>query len=222
MVVALQTYLRSIIDKECMPTMGKVIKMSNEKKDMSMDDNTWGSNVLKVQTFLKEYKTILAGNEEAQESVGIIKSQIKRGAKHPNRRKKFWHAIRVEGGDLEELFEEGEVVWPIKKGKQSSLPAEVQASLTQISSAAHNAYVEFWNNNPIVQATSIVSDRNKELGGSTYLTAEAYADARVLAIKQRFTKHFTNNRWNGEYNVDGMTITPPTPTTTEGESTDGN
>ncbi len=193
--------------------------MSSEKKDMSMDDNTWEANVLKVQTFLKEYRTVLAGNEEAQESVGIIKSQIKRGAKHPNRRKKFWHAIRVEGGDLEDLFEEGEVVWPIKKGKQSSLPVNVQASLAQISSAAHEAYVNFWNDNAIVQATSIVSDRNKELGGSSYTTAEAYADARVLAIKQRFTKHYTNNqRWNGEFNLEGMNISPPT--TEEAESDD--
>jgi hypothetical protein len=185
--------------------------MSNENvKDMSMNDNTWEANVSKVQSFLKEFKTVLAGNEEAQESVNIIKSQIRRGAKHPNRRKKFWHAIRIEGGDLEDLFEEGEVVWPVQKGKQSSLPANVQASLALISAEAHLAYVNFWNDNAIVQSTSIVSDRNKELGGSSYTTAEDYADARVLAIKQRFTKHYTNGqRWNGEFNVEGFGIAPP-------------
>ena len=194
--------------------------MSNEK-DMSMNDNTWGANIAKVQAFLKEYKTVLAGNEEAQESVNIIKSQIKRGAKHPNRRKKFWHAIRVEGGDLEDLFEEGEVNWPVQKGKQSSLPANVQASLALISVEAHTAYVNFWNDNAIVQSTSIVSDRNKELGGSSYNNAEDYADARVLAIKQRFTKHYTNNqRWNGEFNVEGFNISPPIVEATSDESTD--
>ena len=194
--------------------------MSNEK-DMSMNDNTWEANIAKVQAFLKEYKTVLAGNEEAQESVNIIKSQIKRGAKHPNRRKKFWHAIRVEGGDLEDLFEEGAVKWPVQKGKQSSLPANVQASLALISTEAHTAYVNFWNDNAIVQSTSIVSDRNKELGGSSYTTAEDYADARVLAIKQRFTKHYTNEqRWDGEYNVEGFNISPPTVEATSDESTD--
>tara|TARA_R110000824_G_scaffold64572_2_gene168664 strand:- start:6190 stop:6780 length:591 start_codon:yes stop_codon:yes gene_type:complete len=186
--------------------------MSNENvKDMSMNDNTWEANIAKVQAFLKEYKTVLAGNEEAQESVNIIKSQIKRGAKHPNRRKKFWHAIRVEGGDLEDLFEEEQIKWPVQKGKQSSLPANVQESLSQITVAAHEAYVNFWNDNAIVQSTSIVSDRNKELGGSSYTTAEDYADARVLAIKQRFTKHYTNNqRWNGEFNIEDFNIAPPT------------
>ena len=197
--------------------------MSNENvKDMSMKDNVWEANIAKVQGFLKEFKTELAGNEEAQESVGIIKSQIKRGNKHPNRRKKFWHAIRVEGGDLEDLFEEGEIKWPVQKGKQSSLPANVQASLAQISEVAHEAYVTFWNDNPIVQSTSIVSDRNKELGGSSYATAEEYADARVLAIKQRFTKHYTNQqRWDGEYNVEGFNIAPPPTNEAESdESTD--
>jgi len=194
--------------------------MSNEK-DMSMNDNTWEANIVKVQAFLKEYKTVLAGNEEAQESVNIIKSQIKRGAKHPNRRKKFWHAIRVEGGDLEDLFEEEQIKWPVQKGKQSSLPANVQASLAQISVEAHEAYVNFWNDNAIVQSTSIVSDRNKELGGSSYTNAEDYADARVLAIKQRFTKHYTNEqRWNGEFNVEDFNIAPPT--IVEAESDDTN
>jgi len=194
--------------------------MSNEK-DMSMNDNTWEANIAKVQAFLKEYKTVLAGNEEAQESVNIIKSQIKRGAKHPNRRKKFWHAIRVEGGDLEDLFEEEQIKWPVQKGKQSSLPANVQASLAQISVEAHEAYVNFWNDNAIVQSTSIVSDRNKELGGSSYTNAEDYADARVLAIKQRFTKHYTNEqRWNGEFNVEDFNIAPPT--IVEAESDDTN
>ena len=211
MVVALLTHPIGINDRNTLPQWGG-IKMSNENvKDMSMNDNTWEANVSKVQTFLKECKTVLAGNEEAQESVNIIKSQIRRGSKHPNRRKKFWHAIRIEGGDLEDLFEDGEIVWPVQKGKQSSLPATVQASLALISAEAHLAYVNFWNDNMIVQSTSIVSDRNKELGGSSYTTAEEYADARVLAIKQRFTKHYTNGqRWNGEFNVEGFSISPPT------------
>ena len=88
-----------------------------EDEDMYMDDEKWDSHVLEVRKFLKKYETLLARNEEALESVGIIKSQIKRGNKHPNRRKKFWHAISVEGGDLDDLFEKGEVQWPIRKKK---------------------------------------------------------------------------------------------------------
>jgi hypothetical protein len=180
--------------------------MSSEEKDMSMDDNTWESNITKVNTFFKEYKAELASVEEAQESVAVIKSQMKRGAKHPLRRKKFWGAILFEGRDLELI---ADVVWPIQKGKQSTLPQFVQDSLHTIAAESHEAYEQFWNDNPIVQATSIISDRNKTAGGSIYETASDYADARVLAIKQRFTKHFSNERWNGEYSEEGMSITPP-------------
>jgi hypothetical protein len=180
--------------------------MSSDAKDMSMDDGTWESNTGKVNIFLKEFKAELASNEEAQESVTVIKSQMKRGNKHPLRRKKFWGAILFEGRDLEQICD---VVWPIQKGKQSTLPQFVQDSLQQISAESHAAYEQFWNDNPIVQATSIISDRNKTAGGSIYETAGEYADARVLAIKQRFTKHFSNERWNGEYSNEGMDISAP-------------
>ena len=70
----------------------------------------------------------------------------------------------------------------------------------------------------IIQQIAVVSDRNKELGGSPHENAEEFAKGRGLAVRQRFTKYFNDGRWNGDFTVDdGLSISaPPADETEEG------
>ena len=159
---------------------------------------------------MKEQKTMANEDEDVADSFDIIKMNIKRGSKRPHMRKKYWSSILLEGRNLDN--------WPIQKGKESSLPQNVQDSLKSIGEAVSEAYTSFWNDNAIIQQITVVSDRNKELGGQPYEDAETFAKGRVLAVRQRFTKYFNDGRWNGDFTVDdGLSISaPPADETEEG------
>jgi hypothetical protein len=195
-------------------------KENKETKDMSMDDEAWTNRISKIQDYMKEQKTMANEDEDVADSFDIIKMNIKRGSKRPHMRKKYWSSILLEGRNLDN--------WPIQKGKESSLPQNVQDSLKAIGSAVSEAYTAFWNDHQIIQQITVVSDRNKELGGQPYEDAETFAKGRVLAVRQRFTKYFNDGRWNGDFNAeDGLSISAPpadeeTPTeTNEGGDNEG-
>ena len=190
-------------------------KENKETKDMSMDDEAWTNRISKIQDYMKEQKTMANEDEDVADSFDIIKMNIKRGSKRPHMRKKYWSSILLEGRNLDN--------WPIQKGKESSLPQNVQDSLKSIGEAVSEAYTSFWNDNQIIQQITVVSDRNKELGGQPYEDAETFAKGRVLAVRQRFTKYFNDGRWNGDFNAeDGLSISaPPADETTPTETNEG-
>ena len=187
----------------------------SEENEMMMDDDNWNSRVEKIQAFIKEHQKELKTDEDYAESLDIIKTQIKRGARRAEMRKKYWNAILLEGRTLPH--------WPIKKGKESSLPQNIQDALSAVSEELTQVYTDFWNNNPIVQVVETVSDRNKTLGGQPHPSAESYVKSKNLAVKQLLTKHFQNDRWTGTFSLDeddegnivGLDIAPP-PTDNEG------
>ena len=73
-----------------------------------------------------------------------------------------------------------------------------------------DAHIEFWNNNPIIQQVSIISDRNKELGGSPFENALDFAAGKAFAVRTRWTKFYTDKRWDGTLDLEaGFGITPP-------------
>ena len=191
--------------------------MSENKKeqDMSMDDEAWNNRISKIQDWMKEQKDLIKSDEDVADSVDIIKMNIKRGGKRSQMRKKYWSSILLEGRNLDN--------WPIQKGKESSLPQNVQDSLKAIGASVSEVYTSFWNDNEIIQQITVVSDRNKEHGGQPYEDAETFAKGRVLAVRQRFTKYFNDGRWDGNFSAEeGMSISPPPQeeTTETGETDD--
>jgi len=174
----------------------------SDEKDMKMSDDDWNNRITKVQTWMKEHKDLIKSDEEISDSVSILKMNIKRGDKRSEMRKKYWNSILLEGRNLPE--------WPIQKGKESSLPQHVQQSLKDISAAVVEAYTEFWNENEIIQQVAVISDRNKEVGGSPHENADEFAKGRGLAVRQRFTKYFNDERWDGQFDLEaGFSIEPP-------------
>jgi hypothetical protein len=185
----------------------------SEENELFMDDDAWNHRITdKVQPYMnsKEMKEMAKADEEIEDSFAVIKMNIKRGNKRPDMRKKYWNSILLEGRNLPN--------WPIKKGKESNLPIEVQNARDEIGELVFAAHVEFWNNNPIIQHLAVISDRNKELGGSPFPSAEEYASTREVAAKQRVVKYYNANRWTGDFSIeDGLNISPP-PQEEEGDS----
>lgn len=197
-------------------------KKSNEKKDLSMTDEKWNTRIARIETWLdaKENADFLSSTEDIEDAVDLIRMNIKRGNRTADKRKNLWNQILIEGRDF--TVENGAGLdWPVAVGKESNLPTHVQASLKNLDSQVQEIYTAFWNDNPLIQQIVVISDRNKEQGGSPHPNAEEFAKGRGLAVKQRFTKYFNENRWNGELDIEaGFNISPPPAeeTTTEPES----
>ena len=117
---------------------------------------------------------------------------IRRGNRNAEKRKNLWNQILIEGRDWTVEKTDGKLAmdWPVSIGKESNLPAHAQASLKEIKKLVAEAYAEFWNSNPIIQMTSVISDRNKEVGGSPFENGLDFGDGRGVAVNQRFTKYF--------------------------------
>jgi len=205
-------------------------KKSNEKKDLSMTDEKWNTRIGRIEKWLDapENADFLSSNEDIEDAVDLIRMNIKRGNRTADKRKNLWNQILIEGRDF--TVENGAGLdWPVAVGKESNLPTHVQASLKSLDSQVQEIYTAFWNDNPLIQQIVVISDRNKEMGGSPHPNAEEFAKSRGLAVKQRFTKYFNEKRWNGELDIEaGFNISPPpaeettteTETESEGESSD--
>ena len=188
-------------------------RKATTEKDLSMDNETWEKRTGRITEWLdlEENQSFLSSNEDIEDAVDLIRMNIKRGNRTADKRKNLWNQILIEGRDwTTEKQELLTVNWPVAVGKESSLPPHVQESIRAISDMVETAYADFWNNNPIVQQITVISDRNKELGGSPFETSADYADGKGLAIKQRFTKYFNDGRWDGSVDLDaGFNISPP-------------
>ena len=188
-------------------------RKTNEKKDLSMDNETWNKRIGRITDWLdnEANEAFLSSSEDIEDAVDLIRMNIKRGNRTADKRKNLWNQILIQGRDW--TIEKQELLtvnWPVAVGKESSLPPHVQESIRTISAMVETAYADFWNNNPIVQQITVISDRNKELGGSPFETSVDYADGKGLAVKQRFTKYFNDNRWDGSVDLEaGFNIKPP-------------
>ena len=188
-------------------------RKATTEKDLSMDNETWEKRTGRITEWidLDANQAFLTSNEDIEDAVDLIRMNIKRGNRTADKRKNLWNQILIEGRDWTvEKQELLTVNWPVAVGKESSLPPHVQESIKAISDMVESAYADFWNNNPIVQQITVISDRNKELGGSPFETSADYADGKGLAIKQRFTKYFNDKRWDGAVDLEaGFNISPP-------------
>ena len=197
-------------------------KETKEKKDLSMTDEKWNKRIGNIVEWLDDplNKKFLSSTEDIEDAVDLIRMNIKRGNRTADKRKNLWNQILIEGRDF--TVENGAGVdWPVAVGKESNLPQHVQTSLKSLDSQVQEIYTAFWNDNPIIQQIVVVSDRNKDLGGSPHADAEAFAAGKGLAVKQRFTKYFNENRWNGELNVEeGFNVKAPAADSTVAETTE--
>tara|TARA_R100000353_G_C6508454_1_gene196012 strand:- start:1750 stop:2469 length:720 start_codon:yes stop_codon:yes gene_type:complete len=232
MVVALQTYLISnkiikvVLQSEAKKKGEKNMPKNTEKKekDLSMTDESWNTRTGRVLEFLNHEgnQEFLNSSDDIMDAVELIQMNIRRGNRSADKRKNLWNQILIEGREWTIEKTDGALAtnWPVSVGKESNLPAHVQASLKQIEQHTFDTFVELWNNNLIVQQTMVISDRNKEMGGSPYQEGTEFAKARAFANKQRFTKYFNDGRWDGNFDLEaGFNIAPPIDENAETEET---
>lgn len=188
-------------------------KETKEKKDLSMTDESWNNRIERVNAFMNHEGNagFFESSDEIQDGVELINMNIRRGNRNASKRKTYWKQILDEGREwkTDNYPDLLETSWPVMQGKESNLPAHVQASTGQIYELTFDAAVNYWNNHPIIQVVSIRSGRNKEEGGQPYADAEEYAKGKAFAMKQRFVKLFNDGRWDGNFSLDGMTIALP-------------
>ena len=199
-----------------------------KEKDLSMTDEAWNKRIGRIEEFLnlEGNQEFLNSSDDIIDAVELINMNIRRGNRNAEKRKNLWNQILIEGRDWTVEKTDGKLAmdWPVSIGKESNLPAHAQASLKTIKKLVAEAYAEFWNSNPIIQMTSVISDRNKEVGGSPFENGLDFGDGRGVAVNQRFTKYFNDGRWDGNFSLeDGMTIAPPPSdeNATESETTEG-
>jgi len=194
-------------------------KQTKEKKDLSMTDEKWNKRISRITDWMENpaNEEFLNSTEDIQDACDLIRMNIKRGNRSADKRKNLWNQILMEGRDwTAEKQELLTISWPVAVGKESNLPQHIQDALKNLAGQVEEVYTSFWNNNPIVQQITVISDRNKELGGSPHEDADAFASARVLAVKQRFTKYFNDGRWDGGLNLEtGFNVSAPLPEETE-------
>jgi len=198
--------------------IGEIImakKTEKKEKDLSMTDEAWNKRVGRIEEFLSHEgnQEFLNSSDDIIDAVELIQMNIRRGNRNATKRKNLWNQILIEGRDWTTEKQELLVIdWPVAVGKESNLPAHAQASLKEMKKMVQEAYAEFWNSNPIIQMTSVISDRNKQLGGSPFENGLEFGEGRGVAVNQRFVKYFTDGRWDGNFSLeDGFTIKPPLP-----------
>ena len=194
-------------------------KQTKEKKDLSMTDEKWNKRISRIEEWMDNpaNKEFLESSEDIQDACDLIRMNIKRGNRSSDKRKNLWNQILMEGREwTKEKQELLTVSWPVAVGKESNLPQHIQDALKNLAGQVEEVYTAFWNDNPIVQQITVISDRNKEIGGSPHENADAFANARVLAVKQRFTKYFNDGRWDGGLNLEtGFNVSKPLEVETE-------
>tara|TARA_R100000951_G_scaffold116654_1_gene129603 strand:- start:4738 stop:5463 length:726 start_codon:yes stop_codon:yes gene_type:complete len=190
-------------------------KETKDKKDLSMTDEKWNKRISRIEDWLENpaNEEFLNSSEDIQDACDLIRMNIRRGNRSSDKRKNLWNQILMEGRDwTAEKQELLTISWPVAVGKESNLPPHIQDALKNLAGQVEEVYTAFWNDNPIVQQITVISDRNKELGGSPHEDADAFASARVLAVKQRFTKYFNDKRWDGGLDLEaGFNVSAPLP-----------
>ena len=166
-----------------------------------ISEERWTTGTTKIETWIEKNPN-LRDDDEIGESIDIIELYIRRGARNIAKRLKFWNQILGEGRDFPK-----ELNWPIKQGKESTLPVHVRESVNLLGM---DAYAEAMNdvNNSTGEHSGLtlldrvfISARNKTLGGLQYSSqdngAELYAKSKQTSTQQRFTKLFNDGVWNG-------------------------
>ena len=171
-----------------------------------MKAERWNNGSTKIETWIENHED-LRDDDEYADSFDLIELNLRRGARNPAKRLKFWNQILAEGRDFP-----AELNWPIKQGKESNLPNFVRISLTELGNAEYNDHHNLAVSTDVLDR-QFISSRNTEHGGVQYSTldngAELYASAKKTSTIQRFTKLYNKEQWNGKTGSD-MIIMPPT------------
>lgn len=166
--------------------------------DYSMDDQKWSKNENKVLLHLE--------NNDVGDMQAVIEWNLNQGRNDPENRKRFWTNIT----NLFAMLPNS----PISRGRESSLPDEIQQAIQTISAQYAAAFAAPFATDPLYG--EIVRKHGKS-GGGTYEDLEEYEATLLKSMKSRLTTYYRNHLngdsdaicWDGSMNGHIPVISAP-------------
>ena len=134
-----------------------------------MDENTWNERVTTIEQWMS------ANDISQYPALSAVGGLISAGnASDENTKENMYAAIRncFKGVDNS----------PLRKGRGTGLPADVDAAINATLSALKTDLMTCWDASPAIQHNIMQHGRS---GGGQYGSAEAYADALVKTSRKR-------------------------------------
>ena len=163
--------------------------------DYSMTDEKWNKNKSKVTTYLE--------NNDLGDMAAVIQWNLNQGDTDVDNRKRFWTSITTLFGMLPDS--------PITRGRESSLPEEVQQTINSIAAQYAEAFSAPFATDPLFG--EIVRKHGKS-DYATYDDSDDYAETLKTQMRNALSSYYRNHsksqsgpNWDGTI-TDGMvTIT---------------
>lgn len=142
-----------------------------------MNTEKFSANIAKVRAWMNE--------NDAGEMGAILEAQMRLPANDDQERERIWSAIRAIAGMLPNS--------PIKKGRGSSLPLEVQ---TLIDAISHEYGVEMgvaWN----AGDNRYLMRKHGKSGGGLFANQDEVLESHKAKMASELKKRFNDGIWDG-------------------------
>ena len=159
--------------------------------DYSMTDEAWNKRAVKVRTYLE--------NNELGDMEAVIRWNLNQGDTDVDNRKRFWTSITTLFGMLPDS--------PITRGRESSLPEEVQQNINSIAVQYAEAFSAPFATDPLFG--EIVRKHGKS-DYAAYEDASDYGETLKTQMRNALSSYYRNAvkgqngpQWDGTI-TDGM------------------
>ena len=156
-----------------------------------MKEENWITNTNKVQIWLEKEDRGQAG-----EAISLSMT-LGNNCGSDEMRSTYWTAIRSIGGNYDDF--------PLaRKGREPSIPAEIQVALDNVTSAVETAFAAITDAELI---TTVIHPHGRSGGG--YDSIEQLAAEMAKKAGQNLLKGYKDGRWDGTMNGNVPAMTAP-------------
>ena len=156
------------------------------RKCEKMNDDEW-------EDFKMDIEDYLDTGEVNKSIVEICKLNLKIGSDSPKER------VAAKGA-LKALLT-GRDGTPFRKGQKPSIKAPVRVVIDQVVAAVEQSSIDYFNSHKVIK--EITMKQNKS-GGGQYENAEEYAKAEGRRARNRLSKWYKTEKWDGTRETIGL------------------
>jgi hypothetical protein len=163
-----------------------------------MKIENWNKNTVEVQAWLE-----LEDRGDVGKAISLSIT-LGNDCGNDDLRSTYWTAIRSIGSPYESFPK-------ARRGRESSLPEEVELSAISVKNAVVAAFAGIGNADMIV---TVILPHGRT--GGAYDSIESFADAMGKKAYNALTQGFKEGRWDGTMNGEIPALTPPAVKSAEG------
>ena len=160
--------------------------------DYDINDEKWNAKVSMIESHM--------ANNDVGDMAAVLEWNLTKGLTDPENRKRYWQNITNMFATVDNT--------PIRLGKASTQPLEVQAAKKTICATYVQGLIVLFASHPLYGDTERA--RGKK-GYTPYTSAEAYANAQGKNLHSRLTTQYNSYvaedkkapQWDGLMNKDG-------------------